>query len=157
MSFYLAFQFRCYVSFAKKGFVVQCPKHFLTDLGSIPHLLEFAIANDDPDVIEGAVLHDFGYQTKGELTLGDFYTRRQIDSLLRVGMQSTTSVIIGLMDAGSMWRKIKILFLRFHYFYRRWIVWIMVRMFGWIVWNRYREQELTRASVYIKASTYRPE
>ena len=101
--------------------VIVVPVNFLTDYASIPRLAQALIDDDDPTVLYPAIIHDWGYATKGAIW-GNKYpplNKKEVDGLLREGME--------LLDA-SWWK--------------RTAVYQAVNWFGSAAWNNQNDPVL---------------
>ena len=87
----LVYQFGSSIFAAKKGFV--------TDFASIPRLLRFLIDDDDADIREAAVIHDWLYSTKE-------VSRKFADCVLMTAMK----------DIGASYIKRKVVYLAVRFF-----------------------------------------
>ncbi|AUN95890.1 DUF1353 domain-containing protein [Pseudazoarcus pumilus] len=96
---------------------VDVPAGFECDLDSVPRLpLAYWLAKGR--TIKGAVAHDWLYKS-GRLSEGG----------AKVGRRMADRIFLAAMrDEGVHWR-------------HRWPIWLMVRLFGWRGWYRYRRAE----------------
>jgi len=58
------------------------PASFVTDLASIPALLQNALQNDSPEILCASVVHDWGFWTAGEIAPGRVITFAQTNDLI---------------------------------------------------------------------------
>lgn len=69
--------------------VIVVPVNFLTDYASIPQFAQSFIEDDDPTVLYPAIIHDWGYSTKGSVWGSKHppLSKKEIDLLLLEGMK----------------------------------------------------------------------
>lgn len=113
----------------------KVPKGFETNLASVPRVFQPFILNDDPDIRKAATLHDYGYGMIGEITPNKFYTRAEVDRILRLGMYEESKLILDRKK-----NKVSKTISRLTLFVRRWVVWGAVRIGGGFTWTRYIAQ-----------------
>jgi hypothetical protein len=72
------------------GGIIEVPKDFLTDLGSIPRAVWWWLSPDDYDISYPSVVHDYIYKQKGDLSAQQLPQKRvdreTADSVLREAM-----------------------------------------------------------------------
>ena len=59
---------------------------FVTDLASIPSLLQNALQNDSPQILCASIIHDWGFWMAGEVMPGRVLTFDQVNELLAEAM-----------------------------------------------------------------------
>ena len=93
--------------------IITVPKDFITDFASIPRLFYTLVGPPTGRYGKAAVIHDFLYHTQ-------VYTRARSDSIFLEAMKV----------------------LRVPW-YKRYTMYLTVRSFGWIPWNRHRSLSLS--------------
>jgi len=72
------------------GGIIEIPKDFLTDLGSIPRAVWWWLSPDDYDISYPSVVHDYIYKQKGDLSAQQLPQKRvdreMADRVLREAM-----------------------------------------------------------------------
>ncbi len=72
------------------GGIIDVPKDFLTDLGSIPRAIWWWLSPDDYDISYPSVVHDYIYKQKGDLSAQQLPQKRvdreTADRVLREAM-----------------------------------------------------------------------
>lgn len=72
------------------GGIIEIPKDFLTDLGSIPRAVWWWLSPDDYDISYPSVVHDYIYKQKGDLSTQQLPQKRvdreMADRVLREAM-----------------------------------------------------------------------
>lgn len=66
---------------------IVAPAGFVGDLASVPRWAKAIVDDDDPDIVLGAVIHDWLYHRRGALGRV-MLTRAQADAVLRDGMRA---------------------------------------------------------------------
>lgn len=109
------------------GDVLELPIGTTTDFASVPQLFNNLIENDDPQIVEAAVLHDYLYQNLGKVWGPDApaYSRSDCDDIL----------LSGMIAASAPWLK-------------RNTVWLGVRVGGWKAWNGYKNSNGKKSVKY---------
>jgi len=79
----------CLAYLAKDFCFYSVPTGFVTDLASIPRFAKGIIDDNDPDIRDAAVLHDFLYSVQGINKYG--LSRQRADFILREAMQSLSA------------------------------------------------------------------
>jgi len=108
-------------------FAFSIPKGFETDFASIPRIFWAFISPTDDDLFVGAIAHDFIYKNKNKNIKGNIlvdrillaeevkikFNRLLADKLLREKMKSFKANIV-----------------------KRWVVFLTVRIFGWLFYKK---------------------
>ena len=102
------------------------PEGFKSDLASIPRLLRILPGMDCYECgVRAPIVHDWGYQTGGQVSPTILLTRKRVDDLLRIFARCDG---VGRIRAR--------------------VIWLAVRWFGWLAFRRMpsRERALWMAS-----------
>jgi Protein of unknown function (DUF1353) len=70
------------------GVRIVIPKGFITDLASSPRIFWGIVPSDDPHYDRAAVLHDYGYVTKGKFGANLTFTKSGVDHLFLEAMRA---------------------------------------------------------------------
>ena len=101
----------------KWGEMITVPAGYITDFASVPRIFWSIFPPYDPYYGAPAIIHDFGYSTKGTfLKEGQHKTRKEVDDLFLEAMQ---------VQETPNWKSAT--------------MYLSVRVAGWYVWNRKHE------------------
>ena len=73
-----------FYAFTKKDGIIRVPMGFITDLGTIPEVLQSLVQNNAPYIREATILHDWLYSNKSNFLN---ISKSKADSLLIEGME----------------------------------------------------------------------
>lgn len=78
---------------------ITVPSGFIGDLASVPRITKAIIDDDDPDIVEGAVIHDYIYRHRGNVfgSPAETLTRLQADEILREAMKVRRASLMRVM------------------------------------------------------------
>ena len=118
--------YRFYSGDYLSGLYVEVPEGFITDLASIPRLLHWLVPKVGKDSA-ASVMHDVIYRT-GVMT----------SSVIVDGVEHVVDTPVSQGMADSMFHQAMVALKVGRW--RRKILYHGVSIFGWIAWNRYREE-----------------
>jgi Protein of unknown function (DUF1353) len=88
--------------------IIEIPKDFLTDLGSIPRAVCWWLSPDDYDISYPSVVHDYIYNQKGDLSAQQLSQKRvDRETADRVLREAMTAVGASTFRQGSVYNAVR--------------------------------------------------
>lgn len=84
---------------------IVVPAGFVTDFGSVPRLLEWAVSGEDSHLLPGSIVHDYLYRQAGRLPDGTVVSRIDADRLLIEAMAARGA---GWAKRNAVWTAIRL-------------------------------------------------